>query len=307
MAEPIFSVIITAYNYAHYLPRALDSVLAQGFSQSEIIIIDDGSTDNTADICQTYCFRHPGRVFYHYQKNQGTSAARNQGIEKARGAYVIFLDADDEFLPGAMNNWYITSLANPQADFLLGGYISLLPDGKRKPKLPKTLGKNPTRDFADYMRQRFSISNGAGAIKRRVFEKIKFEACLPTMFDEVFYSQILLQFNCLSMTTHQAIIHRHDDSYRHNVEYVMNTQTAPMERLFSSEFLPTRFAKRFQREFKSRCLLSTFRVNYLSYNNETAKKFYQQAIQAYPKHLFLLSYLRKYLRIVLGMRKSQSA
>jgi len=91
------SVVIPAYNYARYLPEAISSVLAQTFTALELIVVDDGSDDDTPDICAHYtdprfrCVR---------QKNAGLSAARNTGIQHARHSHVAFLDADDRWAPG---------------------------------------------------------------------------------------------------------------------------------------------------------------------------------------------------------------
>ncbi len=91
------SVIIPAYNYAHYLPEAVASVLAQDHADLELIIVDDGSTDDTAEVCAQ--FTDP-RVRCVRQDNAGLSAARNTGIREARHPYVAFLDADDRWEPG---------------------------------------------------------------------------------------------------------------------------------------------------------------------------------------------------------------
>lgn len=90
----IISIIIPCYNHAHYLPFAVQSVLAQTCAQWEAIVVDDGSTDDTRTVAAR--FSDP-RVRYHYQENQGLSAARNAGIRIARGDYLAFLDADDEW------------------------------------------------------------------------------------------------------------------------------------------------------------------------------------------------------------------
>ncbi len=91
---PLVSVIIPAYNYAHYLPFTLDSVVEQTLSDWECLIIDDGSTDNTKDVAEKYTVADR-RIKYFYKANGGLSSARNYGLQIAQGKYVIFLDADD--------------------------------------------------------------------------------------------------------------------------------------------------------------------------------------------------------------------
>lgn len=87
------SVIIPAYNRANYLQRAINSVLKQTLKPYEIIVVDDGSTDNTKEVVNSF-----GRkVRYSYQENRGPSAARNLGMKQAKGDYIAFLDSDDEW------------------------------------------------------------------------------------------------------------------------------------------------------------------------------------------------------------------
>src|SRR5262245_20604446 len=95
--QPLVSVIIPCYNHAHYLGEAIESVLAQTVQDFEIIVVDDGSTDSTADVAARY-----PRVRYVRQNNQGLSAARNTGIKHGLGRFLVFLDADDLLLPGAL-------------------------------------------------------------------------------------------------------------------------------------------------------------------------------------------------------------
>src|SRR6185369_7640984 len=85
------SVIIPTYNSARFLTEAIDSVLAQSFKDFEILVIDDGSTDETKAMMQ----RYGSPVRYIYQANAGVAAARNRGIAESRGKYIAFLDADD--------------------------------------------------------------------------------------------------------------------------------------------------------------------------------------------------------------------
>ena len=97
-SSPQVTVIIPAYNYARYLPQAIGSVLRQTCPDFELVIVDDGSTDNTAEVVKPFLKADP-RVRYTYQKNAGLSAARNTGIRNARTPFLAFLDADDEWEP----------------------------------------------------------------------------------------------------------------------------------------------------------------------------------------------------------------
>ncbi|MDJ0576032.1 MAG: glycosyltransferase [Xenococcaceae cyanobacterium MO_234.B1] len=93
------SVIIPAYNGALYIGEAIESVLAQDYDDYEIIVVDDGSRDNTKEVVT----RYGGRVNYIYQENQGVAQARNRGLECAKGKYIAFLDQDDFFLPNKLS------------------------------------------------------------------------------------------------------------------------------------------------------------------------------------------------------------
>jgi len=89
--SPLVSVIIPTYNRAQYICEAVKSVLRQTFSDFELIVVDDGSVDNTKEILTPYL----GIVKYIYQNNSGIAAARNAGIEMSRGEFIAFLDSDD--------------------------------------------------------------------------------------------------------------------------------------------------------------------------------------------------------------------
>lgn len=89
------SIIIPSFNSAEHLPKALESILGQGYQDFEIIIVDDGSRDDTQKIVNTYIWRPRNKIRYFYQNNRGPGAARNRGIQEARGEYLSFLDADD--------------------------------------------------------------------------------------------------------------------------------------------------------------------------------------------------------------------
>ena len=96
----IFSVVIPVYNVKDYLPKCIDSVLAQDFEDYEVILIDDGSTDGESGaICDRYAAAHPERIRAIHKPNGGVGEARNVGIEAAQGEYLIFIDSDDYIAP----------------------------------------------------------------------------------------------------------------------------------------------------------------------------------------------------------------
>lgn len=99
----LFSIILPTYNRAYRLGKAIDSVIAQTYTNWELIVVDDGSTDNTKDLVIGY--NHP-QIVYHYQQNQERSAARNNGINLAKGQYICFLDSDDYLLPNHLDSFY---------------------------------------------------------------------------------------------------------------------------------------------------------------------------------------------------------
>jgi glycosyltransferase involved in cell wall biosynthesis len=100
-AEPLFSIIIPTYNRAHLLPRAVNSVLNQTYRNFELIIVDDGSTDNTEDVCRSF---PDHRIRYHKQTpNRGVLAAMNKAFDLATGDYVAALGDDDELMPQALD------------------------------------------------------------------------------------------------------------------------------------------------------------------------------------------------------------
>ena len=96
--KEIVSVIMPVYNSAEYLARAIDSVLAQTFEDFELILINDGSTDNSLQICEKYQ-REDDRIEIINKENGGLCSARNVGLDNAKGIYIAFIDNDDKFEP----------------------------------------------------------------------------------------------------------------------------------------------------------------------------------------------------------------
>src|SRR6266571_8138521 len=110
MSGPRVSVVIPTYNSSQYLVNAVDSVLAQSVADCEVLVIDDGSSDDTQEVMS----RYGPPVRYIHQPNGGVAVARNRGIEESRGRYVAFLDADDTWYGDKLERQLAALRGNPQ-------------------------------------------------------------------------------------------------------------------------------------------------------------------------------------------------
>lgn len=117
--EPLVSVIVPVYNVLPYLREALDSVINQTYKNLEIIVVDDGSTDGSEEVCDEYL--SDPRVTVIHQENRGLSGARNTGLDRMTGEYVAFLDSDDAFMPEMIEKMVNTIIRN-MADISICGY-----------------------------------------------------------------------------------------------------------------------------------------------------------------------------------------
>jgi glycosyltransferase involved in cell wall biosynthesis len=127
----LVSVVIPCYNQAHFLGEAIESVLAQTYPHFEIVVVDDGSTDNTSEVAARY-----PRVRCVRQHNQGLAAARNAGLRESKGDYLVFLDADDRLLPDALRVGLECLKVHPECAFASGRYKFIAPHGSPLPGWP---------------------------------------------------------------------------------------------------------------------------------------------------------------------------
>lgn len=116
--QPKVSVIIPVYNIEKYLRECLESVCNQTLNEIQIIVIDDGSTDSSAAICQEFVNRYPDKIEYYYKENGGSASARNVGLDHAVGEYVGFIDSDDWVEANMYERLYTTAKENNNSDIV---------------------------------------------------------------------------------------------------------------------------------------------------------------------------------------------
>lgn len=127
--EEKISIIIPAYNIRNYIEKCLDSVCAQTYRNIEIIVVDDGSTDGTADIIDIYAKNKDSRVKAIHQKNSGVTSARLEGVKKAEGEFIGFVDGDDYIEPYMYESLYKNAVEY-NADISHCGYQMVFPNGR---------------------------------------------------------------------------------------------------------------------------------------------------------------------------------
>ena len=114
------SVIVPIYNTEQYLSRCLDSILNQSFTDFELLLVDDGSTDGSGAICDAFAAKD-SRVRVLHKRNGGVSSARNEGLDNAIGEWIAFADADDEMLPDGLQ--VMVNGLSDDVDLVIGGYV----------------------------------------------------------------------------------------------------------------------------------------------------------------------------------------
>lgn len=161
---PYFSVVIPLYNKEIYIKRTLESVLAQTFTDFEIIIVDDGSTDTSCDIVESI---NDPRIHLICQENGGPSKARNRGIKEAKGQFIAFLDADDEWLPEKLEKQYVFHTENSDVVWSCTAFEAS--GGKREEHI--SYSKDGVIDDALVaIMDRMTIQTSTVVIKKSVFE-----------------------------------------------------------------------------------------------------------------------------------------
>ncbi len=202
----LVSVIIPCYNQAHFLGEAIESVFKQKYPHYEIIVVDDGSTDQTANVAAGF-----GRVRCVSQKNQGLSAARNAGLEASKGNYIVFLDADDRLLPNAFEDGIKTLNSHPECAFAYGHVQLISANGL---PLPSPRQSGPQGDhYLELLRHNYIWTPGAVIYCRGVFDFVKgFNPQVNASADFDLNARIIRLFPICCSDTVVLEYRRHDES-----------------------------------------------------------------------------------------------
>jgi glycosyltransferase involved in cell wall biosynthesis len=205
MNIPFFSIIIPTYNRAHFLSKAIESVLNQTFIDWELIIIDDGSTDNTKELVERYSDE---RIHYIWQNNQERSSARNNGIKIARGQYICFLDSDDYYKSDHLNTFYTTIVdKNYPKAFLYCDVTLQFNDGTLYDMFYEEVDEfNGNLDFI----LRRTIHSQQTCIHRKIFQKYQFNTRFRIGEDIELWVRICDEFPVIHVKSYTVVVVSHN-------------------------------------------------------------------------------------------------
>lgn len=219
MSSPKVSVIVTAHNYAEYLEEALDSVLDQTYDAFELVVVDDGSTDETPEILREYAYEYPDTVRTVTLDGIGLAGACNRGIEAADGKYVIRLDADDYFDENILTIESTYLDANPGVDLVYPDYYTVDNEGEiinhvRLPKVGeevKLLDRSPLAAGAMYRREAWEAIGG-------------YNESLSYQEDYDFWIKFIAEFNVHNVNLPLMYYRQHGSSMSTNFSERMNAR-----------------------------------------------------------------------------------
>ena len=137
MPDPPISTVIAAFNAARFLPEAINSALAQDYGTHEVIVVDDGSTDETPQLAS----RYPSLKWIRHEANRGVAAARNTALDAVEGEYVAILDSDDQMVPGRLRRQVDRLLGDPTLGCVLGQQEILVEPGAKLPDWARDMPK----------------------------------------------------------------------------------------------------------------------------------------------------------------------
>ncbi|MGH8352412.1 MAG: glycosyltransferase family 2 protein [Pseudomonas sp.] len=298
-ADPLISIVIPTYNYAGVLPRAVESVLAQWDERVELIVVDDGSTDDTAAVLRRLQALHGERLQVLRQANAGPAAARNHGLRSSRGPFLLFLDADDELLPGALAAVLAELAAKPQVGLLLGGNLARHPDGREKDYRPAPVPQDPCRRLDDYLLlKRIAIGHGSSVARRELLEARPYPEAFRGGEDLPVFAYLLTHAEVTCLDLPLVRVYKHPTSLRHQLASAREQGLALVDEVFKD--LPAGCQGLRQRYAAQRCL-SLFRGAYLAGDKSLARDYYRQAFGFDRAQALRWGYLKKAIRLWLGL------
>jgi glycosyltransferase involved in cell wall biosynthesis len=290
----LFSIIIPTFNYGRYIARALQSVLAQPLNDYEIIIVDDGSTDNTLEILQPYLskYRH---IQFLTQQNQGPGKARNRAANNAIGEWLIFLDADDYLHDNAFAIFTQAMQQHPHASVIMAGHSKQYEDQQPKKGCSPVLSINREKNVVDFILEKLRWQPGSFTVKREVFLSLGgYAESVYHREDKVLWGRLIANADVVAVSDPVVCVCAHPGRLRDDHQSRHKEALQYIEILFDPTYMPPAFqqlkALAYAREY-----LSLLKSYYHQKDYHKAINAFHQVVKLFPSTLLRLQALKYYL------------
>ncbi|HNS13774.1 MAG TPA: glycosyltransferase family 2 protein [Syntrophorhabdaceae bacterium] len=290
--SPLVSIVIPTYNYADYLPTAIASCLQQTYRNIEIIVVDDGSTDNTPAVVEGF----RDRVRSIRQANQGVSSARNRGLEEARGSFITFLDADDSLTTDSIEMRVRVLTENDDAGFVISSTLSKhAPD--ETPYLHDETGQSffSERLYEDLLCRRISFATCAVLMRTDVARTFSFPTHISNGEDIVYFTKVFFRRKGYFLSTPTAITFSHPDSLRHNIEQLKRQGIDFVTAIIDDPYYKGAL-DHLRKDLLSNRYMELFRRYYAAGEKVLARECYRKGIRTNPRKLSRIDYLVKFIK-----------
>lgn len=169
--EPLISIIVPVYNVENYLDKCITSIISQTYKNIEVLLVDDGSTDGSSDICKKYSNKD-NRIKYLYEKNAGQASARNMGLDICKGEYIGFVDSDDWILPNMYEKlMYVMKETNVDI-VMCNNYKDVVNPKENMPGKMKLYSKDEFMPLS--LTDKINANPFDKLYKRHIFDKVRF-------------------------------------------------------------------------------------------------------------------------------------
>jgi glycosyltransferase involved in cell wall biosynthesis len=286
----LVSIIIPTYNYAGFLHRAIQSCLNQSYKPVEIIVIDDGSTDNTKEIVQSY----GDKIVYIRQENSGVSSARNSGLEHAAGDFIAFLDADDYLTENAIEIRLKALMQNPYA----GAVVTETYSQKNESLSYKPGFKTDNvsdKFYEDLLLGKFPFGTCAALIRSAIAKQFRFLTGISNGEDVVYFTKIFFTAPVCYITEPTAVTVWHGDSLRHNIDELKKQDVGLARIIFDDPFYGGAI-EHLRKDYTANRHLELFRKLYLNGEKKIAREHYRKAIALKNERILKIDYLIKFIK-----------
>jgi glycosyltransferase involved in cell wall biosynthesis len=293
--NPLVSIVIPTYNYANYLPTAITSCLQQTYGNIEIIVVDDGSADNTRAIVEG--FRNSIR--YIRQDNRGVSSARNKGLEEARGSFITFLDADDSLTTDSIEMRVRILSENKDVDFVISSTLSKH-SSDETPYLHDETGQSffSERLYEDLLCRRISFATCAVLMRTVVARTFSFPTHISNGEDIVYFTKVFFRRKGYFLSTPTAVTFSHPDSLRHNVEQLKRQGIDFVTAIIDDPYYKGAL-DHLRKDLLSNRYMELFRRYYAAGEKKLARECYRKGIRTKPGKLSRIDYLVKFIKTYL--------